>query len=98
MITIGDKYAIQADDKQFVLVEKKVKGADAKAEEVGKEYFAQLGFYRTIGDVCVSLVRRLMREEVQNRDMTIMEAATAYQDVQRCVDEWARGIAGEMEG
>jgi len=93
MITIGDRFAIQADDKQYTLCE--VKTYSETAKRPGETYLETLGFYGSVSAACEAVVKRLMREQVQIHDMTLIDAARAYQGVQRCVDEWARGLVGD---
>ena len=59
MIYLTKMYAIDADDKQYILVERKLRTKEDKTIE---SYWAPLGFYRTVPQALESLSRHMHRE------------------------------------
>lgn len=89
MINVTENYAIQADDRQYILV-KKAKRVD---KETGEACWDTLGYYMNVPQALEGLIQRLYREQVREYDMTITEAAQAYREVARGVlDRWEEEV------
>lgn len=84
MIHIDDNYAIQSDDRQFILA-KRTNGID---KTTGKVVWDKLGYYTTLANALEALSRRLMREKVSEVDMTLKEALGYLKALEKQVEEW----------
>lgn len=84
MIKINDRFCIAADERQYILQERKVR-KDGK--DAGEEYVRSVGYYTTVSDALTGACRALQRERVANCDMSMQESIQAFRDVERCVME-----------
>jgi hypothetical protein len=92
MIDLG-KYAITSDANGYSVGEKRFRTSDDKkgAYKKGDSYVFALGIYSANVHGCArGLIRRLQRETVQERDMTLHEAAEAFEAVEKAVYAWAK--------
>lgn len=60
MIKIDEKYYIDADTKSYTLKEKM-----EKVDEEGKIWFKDLGYYTTLGDLTIGLIRKETRRYIK---------------------------------
>ena len=92
MILLDETFAIQADDNQYILVERKIRGEESK--NVGEEYYQTLGYYGIISTALDGLVKTIMRRKVQESDMMLPDAVNELRAIeQRCTD-WAKRLDG----
>ena len=79
MINITDDYAIDADERQYTLVQRKTR-TDSKTGDT-YEAWETLGYHMTMGDALEALSRRLHREQCKALDLSLAEAIQAYGDI-----------------
>lgn len=60
MIKIDERYYIDADTKSYTLKEKM-----EKLDEEGKIWFKDLGYYTTLGDLAIGLIRKETRRYIK---------------------------------
>lgn len=84
MIHIDDNYAIQSDDRQFILA-KRTNGINKTTGEV---IWDRIGYYTTLTNALEALSRRLMREKVSEVDMTLKESLGCLKSLESQVEEW----------
>jgi hypothetical protein len=66
-----DEYAITADENQFVLKKRKTVKDSHKAENIGKEYYENIGYFGTIQSVYQTLANRLCMDNIGKLSIAI---------------------------
>lgn len=72
MILEFNKYKIVTDDKQFIVQEKRVKkeGVFTKEENIGQEYYVDLGYYSSLENALKLLPKRIL---LANDDLQVIK-------------------------
>ena len=70
MLKINDKFAINSDDNQFVLLELGTV-QDEKSKNYGEYKETTLGYYPTLEGACMGLEKILQRRAIKSKDYTI---------------------------
>lgn len=59
-----DDYAITADENQFILKKRKTIKESLKVENIGKEYYENVGYFPTISSVYRQLANKLCMNHI----------------------------------
>ena len=84
-IKISDKYEIDADDYQFVVVEHKTA---KKGKNAGENYDATVGYAKNITHALEIIYKRETRKWVAENQATLKEAAKAFQKIAKEIKEF----------
>ena len=89
MIRLNNQYAIKADENQYSLHEIRIAENDTKAYKKGDEYTVPMECYSgSVNYLLGVLTKKLQREAVAQTDMTLIEAAKAFCEIENRVHEW----------
>ena len=86
-IKVTDKYDIEADEHQFIVVEKKVGKSGKKA---GEEYTVVVGYVNNIAHALDLIYRIETRKWVAQNEATLKEAAKAFQKIAKELQEFGK--------
>ena len=95
MIQINEDFRLSADDWNYTLEERKIKGEKAREDEVGKEIWKNVGYYGTVVDALEGLLRILQRRSVKNTDLTLAEARLEFAKLQDMVNRWCEELSSK---
>ena len=84
-IKITDKYEIDADEYQFIVVEKKVA---KKGKNAGKEYTTNIAHVNNITHALEVIYKRETRKWVSEHKATLKEAAKAFNKIAKEIKEF----------
>ena len=82
MIKITDNIFINADERQYIL--QKEIGIDKKT---GKTKYKNLGYYQCVSDAIRACSTLLLRQEIQNTDLTLKEAYHRFNEVEQRIKQ-----------
>lgn len=80
MIIINEQYAIKADDRQYILIERKNR---KQGKDAGQPCENPIGYYRTVSQALTDVCRRMQRRLIQDKDMTLETALHEFERVER---------------
>lgn len=86
-IKITDKYEIDADEYQFVVLEKKVGKSGKKA---GEEYTVNVGYANTISHALEIIYKRETRKWVSENKATLVTSAKAFNKIAKELKEFGK--------
>lgn len=94
MIHINDRYAIEADERQYTLIEKKIV---QDGERAGKDYNVPLGYYPTVRMLLSDLIQRRQREFYHDNTLMLKDAVIAFERIAEETKGWLAGAIKEGE-